>query len=269
MISRVVGALKGMADRVSKGMVRVRVVAGDVTHEEVEEALAGIPMASGVVWAHVQIIGRYIDQAAERVVVTEREVVALRAKLEAAERERADAERGLDRRASRMVELLAERDDAIARAEKACARRASMAGELRSALAGQDEASRTALAANVVGPWAWMPGGENDLASMSDEMVITMTAGTLRGLLRDAGGVRATEAERVAAEKERDALRASMEACVADWLKATDRLKAANARHVLRGYGDRRLEGYVDALGGAAAELQIILGKPSGEGGAT
>jgi len=50
----------------------------------------------------------------------------------------------------------------------------------------RDEARRTALAANVVGPWAWMPGGENDLASMGEDMVVTMTAGVLRGLLADA-----------------------------------------------------------------------------------
>jgi hypothetical protein len=51
----------------------------------------------------------------------------------------------------------------------------------------RDEARRTALAANVVGPWSWMPGGtdgENDLASMSDDMAVTMTAGVLRDLLK-------------------------------------------------------------------------------------
>jgi hypothetical protein len=50
----------------------------------------------------------------------------------------------------------------------------------------RNEARRTALIANVVDTWAWMPGGtdgENDLASMSDDTVVTMTAGTLRMLL--------------------------------------------------------------------------------------
>lgn len=60
---------------------------------------------------------------------------------------------------------------------------------LRFAIKERDAACRTARAANVVGAWSWMPGGtngENDLDSLSNDAVITMTAGTLRALLLEA-----------------------------------------------------------------------------------
>jgi hypothetical protein len=63
----------------------------------------------------------------------------------------------------------------------------ALRADLANANSARDEARQTALAANVVGAWAWMPNAaENCLESMSDGMVVSITAGTLRGLLAEA-----------------------------------------------------------------------------------